>query len=207
MTHDERIKMTNEQLERLIRATIADDRQAREQLAAFIVEFVNGLHLPQLGPYARDPDCRAEVCARVVVRFLVGDYRRLREYLQRKPRRFRSLLRVTSRRVAIDLARSMSRNIGSRPEGAFSWVHERSFTDRDADSGHNYAAQVDLYAVGEFLDRYSDPVAVQLLRSRLIRGESWSSLAPQYQLSSDAARQRVRRLRQNLRTWYQENHQ
>ena len=199
--------MTEEQLERLIRDTIAGDREAREQLAIFVVEFVNGLRLPQLGPYCRDPDCRAEVCARVVVRFLVGDYRRLRQFLQREPRQFRALLRVTTTRVAIDLARALSQNTSSRSEGAFAWVYEREFTEGDVGVRHWPAAHIDLYAVGEFLDQYSDQVAVELLRSRVFQGESWRSLAVRYHLSRDAARQRVRRLRQNLRFWYQENQQ
>lgn len=198
----ERGRMTEQHIEGLIRQTIAGDGGAREELAAFIVDFVDALRLPQLGPFSRDPDCRAEVCARVVVRFLVGDHHRLHQFITRESRNFRALLRITTTRVAIDLARSMSRNTSSKRSSAFTWAHELELTDGDATTIGTPAARVDLYAVGEYLDQYSDPIAVELLRLRILRGEPWNSLAERYKLSSDAARQRVRRLREDLRTWY-----
>lgn len=194
--------MTNECIEALIDRTLAGDRDAREALAEFIMVYVSKQRLEQLGPYCRDPDYRAEVCARVVCRFLVGACERLRLYRERPKRSFSALLRVVTRRVTIDLARSMSENVAPRSSSEFEWV-EFSRDEVDHADTIEYEQRLELRDVYAYLERYPDPVAVSLHLGRLTTAASWQELADEHQLSVDAARQRVRRLELQLKGWRQ----
>lgn len=194
-------RFSNECVDQLIQRTVAGDRAAREDLFAYIRQFVLGMKLRQLGPYSRDPDYRADVCARVVTRFLVNDHERLRRYLERPERSFAALLAVVAVRVTIDLARTLRQNIAARHEPQFRWVKEVSLIDEDEPTPPSSDAAIRLLDVRRYLETYPDRVAVELLQHSIESHESWSDIAGRYCLSPNAARQRVRRLRASLQRW------
>ncbi|MEM9492826.1 MAG: hypothetical protein AAGC55_27000 [Myxococcota bacterium] len=193
--------LTNEQLDIVIRKTIKHDNEAREELFTYIWQFIGKLDLRQLGPYRRDPDCVAEVCARVVGRFFTSDYRRLREYLKRPRRSFPHLLHVVSKRVAIDLARSMRKNIAARGERQFRWVQELELAETDRIIVPDVASHNQYASLCEYLNKHADPVDVDLLRRWTASPDSWQVIARRHELTPSAARQRVARLRESLRAW------
>lgn len=192
--------ITNEYIDLLIERTLAGNRVAREQLFEFIWGFVARRKLLPLGPYSRDPDCRAEVSARVVGRFLDNDYRRLREYLARPQRCFRTLLHVVATRVAVDLARNMSQNIAGRSEPTFRWIMETELPLEHADE-HDAQIRLHLLDVVRYMEACADPLDVELLWRSIQSQESWEEISRSYNLTPDAARQRVYRLRNSLRAW------
>ena len=193
--------LSNGDLDRLIQETLDGDDVAKEMLFDYIQRFVGHMSLRQLGPHSRDPDCIAEVRVRVVLRFLAGDYRRLRAYLQRPERCFTSFLRVVTARVAIDLARSMRRNIAARHENAFRWVKEVELSEPHRARVPNVGSRLLLLDISRYLRTRANPVDVELLQSSVTSTESWDAIASRYDLTPTAARQRVSRLRKSLRDW------
>ncbi len=190
-------------INQLIERTIEGDNEAREAFFAIVQRRVMAMPLWQLGPYCRDPDYVAEVCARVVIRFLQDDYRRLREYLKRPQRGFWSWLNVIVNRVAIDLARSMKQNIAARSEDVFRWVQEVEFMETDKQSGIDPRINVQVIDLNRYLTEHANPTDVALLKDSIHSSETWIELGRRYNLTPANARQRVRRLRNSLRDWLQ----
>ncbi len=193
--------LSMDELDTLIRNTVAGDRNSRERLFDYIQQFVSGLSLRQLGPYSRDPDCRAEVCTHVVVRFLHGDHASLRRYLTRPGRCFAALLRVAAARAAIEVARGMSQNIAARRDPGFRWVREVEFLEADHAGRSGSSVYLSLFDIRRYLETRADPTDVELLRQSIQSRSSWREIARGHNLSADAARQRVHRLRRSLQAW------
>lgn len=194
-------KATSREIDELIHRTISGDKQAQELLFGEIQQAVTNAKLRPLGPYSDDPDCVAEVCARVVTRFLVQDFKRLREYLARPDRCFWSLLHVVTTRIAIDLARSMNQNIASRGETTFRWIQEIDVDPPDRILDPDPASRLNLLDVYRYLYTWADPTDVDMLQRSVQSHMSWHEIARMHNLKVHTARQRVRRLRYLMREW------
>ena len=194
-------KATSREIDELIHRTISGDKQAQEFLFGEIQQAVTNTKLRPLGPYSDDPDCVAEVCARVVTRFLVHDFKRLRQYLERPDRCFWSLLHVVTTRVAIDLARGMRQNVASRDEATFRWVQEIDAATPDRSQDPDPASRLNLLDVYRYLYTRADPADVDMLQRAVQSPMSWHEIARMYDINVHTARQRVRRLRYTMRAW------
>lgn len=194
---------TSKEIDELIQRTLDGERAARERLFGEIQRFVKDMRLRQLGPYSHDPDCIAEICARLVDRFIAHDYKRLRAYLARPERCFWSWLQIVATRVAIDLARSMQQNIASRSEGQFRWIVEVELVDPEEVDDPNPTSRLSLLDVYRYLYVQADPRDVEMLQQTVQSPKSWHDIGQPHDLKPHAARQRIRRLRQSLRQWVQ----
>ncbi|MCG8425680.1 MAG: hypothetical protein MJE77_47985 [Proteobacteria bacterium] len=198
-------KLNNADMDQLIHRTVQGDMVAREELFRHIQQFLTRMELRPLGPYSRDPDCVGEVCTRVVSRLIINDHQRLRSYLGREKRCFASFLRVVASRVAIDLARGMRQNVAPRHESVFRWVQEVEYSEPECAQSSNLASRLQLLDVRRYLRCCADPVDADLLTHSVSSSQSWQEIASRHNLTPNAARQRVSRLRKSMRAWLEQH--
>lgn len=190
--------ISKNELDTLIANTLAGHEPASERLFAYVQEIVASMDLSQLGPYRKDPDYRAEVCARVMGQLLTNHGQRLRAYLDRPGQSFHTLLKVITARVVVALARSISETIAARIKSEYRWLQEIAGSEPSAASEQELDQQRWLEAY-RYLQDHADPVDVELLRLSVQAPEQWLALVRPHDIEHIAAQQRVDKLRSSLR--------
>lgn len=194
-------KTSDNDIELLIQRALAGDKAAKERFFTLVQQFITSLDLRQLGPMSRDPECVAEVCARVVSRLMDNDYQRLRRFLERPQRSFRAFLQVVTTRVAMDLARSMRESLAARAESSFRWISEVPLSTTGEQAASRQLPEMHLVDIYHYLQTRADPLDVQLLELSIRSRKSWQEIGTLHNLSAAAARQRAQHLQASLRSW------